>query len=139
MTTVQHPTAVVIAPRVPRRDRSWSPAFSRRLPVLVDGRTAPHTAVDYSAFHGVGRDVTHALPHMWRYQALAIADKLSIVGWPFGVRKTLGAMVVPGSRVGGMNPIQERTQVIAPRPVSLSSRAAVYPEPVYDPRYAKIL
>lgn len=139
METNPHPTAVYIERKAVRYDRSWSPAFSRRLPVRVEAETAPNVNVDYSAFHGIGRDVTHALPHMWRYQALAIADKLSIAAQFFGVRMTPGAMVVPGSRAGGQNPIQERTQIVAPRPTSLSSRAAVYPEPVFAPAYAKIL
>lgn len=139
MTQLQHPTAVYIERKPVHYDRSWSPAFSRRLLVEMDAHTAPITSVDYTGFHGVGRDASHARAHMWRYQALAIADKLSIAAQHFGVRMTPGALVVPGSRIGGMNPTQERTQIMAPRPVSLSSRAAVYPESVYAPQYAKIL
>lgn len=134
-----HPTAVYIERPHTYRDRSWTPAFSRRLEVEVSGTTAPHTAVDYSSFHGVGRDITHAMPHMWRYQALAIADKLSIAAQHFSVMKTAGAMFVPGSRIGGMNPVQERTNIASPRSESLTRRATLYPEPTFAPQFAKIM
>lgn len=140
MSETPHPTAVMIERKEVRSgDRRWSPAFSRRLDVDVDAATAPKAVMDYSVFHGVGRDVTHATPHMWRYQALAIADKLSIAGWPFAVRQVLSAVVVPGSSVGGQNPVRERTQIVQPRQESLASRAAVYPEPYFSPGYAKIM
>lgn len=134
----QHPTAVYIERKPVRRDRFWTPAFSRRLPVVVEAETAP-TPVQYTAFAGVGRDITHARPHMWRYQNLSIADKLSIAAQHFGVIKTPGAMVVPGSTVGGMNPVQERTGIIPPPTGSLAARAAVYADPVYAPYLAKLL
>ncbi len=138
--THPHPTAVYIERREPKRDRRWSPAFSRRLPVQVEAHTAPNPNVDYSAFHGIGRDVTHALPHMWRYQALAIADKLSIAAWPSNiVRKVPGAMVVPGSRAGGQNPARARPLIIGPRPGSLSDQSVAHPLPTFAPRYAKIM
>lgn len=140
MSNAPHPTAVYVERKeVMAGARRWSPAFSRRLDVDVDAQTAPKAVMDYSVFHGVGRDTEHVTPHMWRYQCLAIADKLSIAGWPFAVRQVLSAVVVPGSSVGGMNPIRERTQIIQPRQESLSSRAAVYPEPYYSPGYAKIM
>jgi len=137
----RHPTAVVVERKGVRAgDRRWSPAFSRRLNVEVQAETAPKAVMDYSVFHGVGRDVTHATPHIWRYQSLAIADKLSIAAWPWNVvRKTLGALVVPGTTAGGMNPVRERTQIITPKQESLSSRAAVYPEQTFDPRYLKLM
>lgn len=134
-----HPTAVYVERKPVRRDRSWTPAFSRRLPVIVEAETAPIVNVPYSAFAGVGRDPSHARPHIWRYQALAIADKLSIAAQHFGVRKIPGAMVVPGSTVGGMNPVQERTGIVSPRAVGLAQRAAVYPDPVYAPNLAKLI
>jgi hypothetical protein len=140
MTQHAHPTAVYIERKPVRKDRRWSPAFSRRLPVQVEAHTAPITAVDYSSFHGVGRDITHALPHMWRYQALAIADKLSIRQWPEGaVQKVLGAMVVPGSRVGGQLPTVPRALVIQPNQQSVSNRDVLTPLPTYAPSYAKIM
>lgn len=135
-----HPTAVYIERKPVVRDRRWSPAFSRRLPVQVEAHTAPVTAVPYTAFHGVGRDVTHAMPHMWRYQALAIADKLSIAAWPGNiVRKVPGAMVVPGSRVGGQNPVAERPMVVAPHAGTLTDRVAIHPQQTFAPQYAKIM
>ena len=140
MKGTPHPTAVVVERKeVHAGNRSWSPAFSRRLDVDVQAETSPKAVMDYSVFHGVGRDVTHATPHMWRYQCLAIADKLSIAAWPFQIRSALSAMVVPGSSIGGQNPVRERTQIVQPRQESLASRAAVYPEPYYAPGYAKIV
>ena len=140
MSQNPHPTAVYVERKeVMAGARRWSPAFSRRLEVDVNAETAPKAVMSYSEFHGVGRDVTHAVPHMWRYQALAIADKLSIAGWPFAVRQVLSGVVVPGSSVGGMNPVRERTQIVQPRQESLASRAAVYPEPYYSPGYSKIM
>lgn len=140
MSTHRHPTAVYIERKhVGNGGRRWSPAFSRRLPVEVHAETAPKAVEDYSVWHGVGRDVTHATPHMWRYQALAIADKLSIAAWPFQIRGALSAMVVPGSRVGGMNPVRERTTIVQPRQESLSAKAAIYPEPYYAPGFQKIM
>lgn len=140
MNETPHPTAVYVERKQVRAgDRRWSPAFSRRLDVEVNAETAPKPVMDYSVFHGVGRDVTHATPHLWRYQALAIADKLSIAAWPFQIRQALSAVVVPGSAIGGQNPVRERTQIIQPRQESLASRAAVYPEPYYAPGYAKIM
>lgn len=133
-----HPTAVVIERKPVRRDRFWTPAFSRRLPVNVEAETAP-MPVQYTAFAGVGRDPTHARPHIWRYQNLSIADKLSIAAQHFGVVKVPGAMVAPGSSVGGMNPVQERTGIVSPPRGSLAQRAAVYPDPVYAPQYMKIV
>ena len=140
MSAPAHPTAVYVERKQVRAgDRRWSPAFSRRLDVEVQAETSPKAVMDYSVIHGVGRDVTHATPHMWRYQALAIADKLSIAAWPFQIYSALSAVVVPGSSVGGQNPIRERTQIIQPRQESLASRAAVYPEPYFAPGYAKIM
>lgn len=142
MSTYQHPTAVVIPVGGPDRraaGRRWAPAFSRRLDVDVQAETAPKPVMSYSEFHGVGRDAAHATPHMWRYQGLSIADKLSIAGWPFLVKTALSAVYVPGSSIGGMNPVQERTQIIQPKQESLSSRAAVYPEPYFSPGYMKIM
>lgn len=134
-----HPTAVYIERKPVRKDRFWTPAFSRRLPVVVESETAPQPVPPYTAFAGVGRDPTSGgRPHMWRYQNLSIADKLSIAAQHFGVRKVPGAMVAPGSTVGGMNPIQERTGIVSPTPIGLSSRAAVYPESHYAPWLAKI-
>lgn len=136
----QHPTAVYIERREPKRDRMWSPAFSRRLPVDVQAHTAPDTSTDYTAFHGVGRDASHAMPHMWRYQALAIADKLSIVAWPGNiVRRVPGAMMVPGSVVGGQRPMASRPMVLNPANESLSARSAIHPLPTFAPKYAKIM
>lgn len=135
-----HPTAVYIERKPVVTDRRWSPAFSRRLPVRVEAHTAPVTAVPYTAFHGVGRDVTHAMPHQWRYQALAIADKLSIVAWPGNiVRKVPGAMVVPGSRIGGQNPVRSNAMVVSPHASSLSGQYAVHPLPTFAPKFAKIM
>lgn len=138
--TTPHPTAVVVPRKTVRRDRSWTEAYSRRLPVMVEAETAP-TPVQYSAFAGIGRDPTSGgRPHMWRYQALAIADKLSIVAPRFLVRKELSAMVIPGaSALGGQNPIQERTNIQSPRAGSLGERAAVYPSPMFAPQYMKIM
>jgi hypothetical protein len=139
MSDNPHPTAVYVERKEVHYNRRWSPAFSRRLDVEVRAETAPKPVMDYSVFHGVGRDVEHSTPHMWRYQALAIADKLSIAAWPFQIRSALSAVTIPGSRIGGQNPVRERTQVIQPRQESLSSRAAVYPEPYFAPGYAKIM
>lgn len=139
--TTGHPTAVVIAPPPSRSlDRFWTPAFSRRLDVEVEAETSPGP-VQYSAFAGIGRDPTSGgRPHMWRYQALAIADKLSIAAPHFLVRKEMGAMVVPGaSSLGGQNPIHERTNIESPRAGSLGERATVYADPMYAPQYAKIM
>lgn len=144
MSEVAHPTAVVIPPPCTYRDRHWTPAMSERFPVEVQWETAPDTTVDYSAFHGVGRDATHATPHIWRYQALAIADKLSIAAWPFQIRQVLGAMVVRGgqprgTRVGGMNPTLDSSRVIPPTAASLSQQYGSRLPSTFAPQYAKIM
>lgn len=141
MNTHAHPTAVYIERKPIIRDRRWSPVLLGRLPVAVNYHTSPRTAVDYSAFHGVGRDITHAVPHnIPPYQALAIADKLSIAAWPANiVRKVPGAMVVPGSRVGGMQPVTDRGMVLNRDTESLSARGAIQPPATFASKYAKIM
>jgi hypothetical protein len=134
----QHPTAVVVERKRVVKDRYYSPSFNRRLPVDVQGETSPDTSTDYSAFHGVGRDITHARPHIWRFQTLAILDKLSIAAPRFLVKKVPGALVVPGTRAGVQNPTRSSIGVVAPGQQSLSTKAAVYPTNYYAPQYAKI-
>lgn len=145
MPSHPHPTATYVERKHVSYDRSWVPAFSRRLPVIVESETAPITAVPYSAFFGVGRDPQHSTPHMWRYQALAIADKLSIAA-PLGtnkVIKSIGALVANSgpnrSRPGGQNPVQDRVSILSPGNESLSSKASFYPPATYAPQYAKIM
>jgi hypothetical protein len=75
---------------------------------------------------------------MWRYQALAIQDKLSIAAQFFGVVKTPGAMVVLGSQVGGQNPTEGRTAINSARAGTLDERQMIYPPATYAPAFMKI-
>lgn len=139
----QHPTAVVIPPRVPRHDRVWTPWFSERLPIIVQTETAPGP-IDDSAFAGVGKTSATAVPHRWRAQGLAIRARLAVQAPYFGVERVVRGtrVLAPGNQrqfIGGMNPTVERAGIVAPSPTSLSDRAAVYPLPQYAPQYAKII
>lgn len=136
---VKLPTTVFVRRNDPRRDRAYTPQMSERLPVRVRTHTAPHPAVDSTAFFGVGRDVGHTFPVIHRYQALAIADKNSIAAPHFLVPKVLSAMVLGMGTVGGQNPTRERTNIKQPAQTSLGARAEVPAGLAWAPQYLKLL
>lgn len=131
------PPTIIVRRNDRPRDRNYTPQFSERLPVNVEAETAPKP-VDYSTFYGVGRDSAHAWGHIWRYQSLAIADKLSIAAQHFGVAKVPSALVVSQPR-GTQNPVRERANIEPPQQITLGERSTVKSGLSYAPQYAKLI
>lgn len=137
--THAHPTAVEIPRKVVKQDRMHDPAFNHRLPVQVNAHTAPKVTVDSTAFFGVGRDIHHARPHMWRYQSVGIQRVKSVAKWPFQVRRVVGGMHVPGTSVGAQRPLVTTRRVVSPGHASLSAQ---WPQTIpasYAPQYHKLI
>lgn len=135
--TIEHPTAVVVQRANPLRDRHFTPQISERLDVQVGVQTAP-TPVQDTTFAGVGRDAEHATPHIWRYQALAIADKLSIMAPNFLVPKVLSQVIVNMPR-GMFIPMVERTNIDRPDQTTNGARTDVQSPLVIAPEYLKLI
>jgi hypothetical protein len=137
VSTVNHPTAVVVSREEPKRDKRWSPQVNLRLPVLIRPQTAPEP-VPYTSFYGVGRDPAHARAHIWRYQSLAIADKLAIMAPNFLIKKIPSALVV-GQPKGIALPVSGRSNIESPGRSSLGSQTAVRADTSWNPDYLKLL
>jgi hypothetical protein len=125
---------------VTRNDRARTmaafPQVSSRDIVPVEVESAP-LPVPSTAYYGVGRDEMHARPTMWRYQALAISEWLSVMGWPFAIAKVPSALVVSMPR-GKQNPIRSRANIDNPAQTSLGSLSVLGAENNTSPGLAKI-
>jgi len=130
------PTAVVVHRQEPKRDKRWSPQFSRRLAVDIEPTTSP-PPVPYTTFFGVGKDPSHVFPHIWRFQSLAIADKLAVAAPNFLVKKIPSALVV-GQPRGVALPVAGRQNIDSPARTSLGTLTAVRPAESYSPEYRKL-
>lgn len=128
--TVTHPTAVTVARREPVRDRRYTPQVSVRVPVNIQPELAPKP-VDDTAFAAVGKTFEHAWPHIVRYQALAIADKLAVAQWPFQFPKAEpGSLVIvpsPHNRRRFARPVVERKNIDMAPQTSAGAIASVSP------------
>lgn len=130
------PTSVVVHRDEPKRDKRWSPQFSRRLPVRIRMEGSP-PPVPYTSFYGVGKDPAHAWPHRVLFQSLAIADRLAVMAPNFLVKKVPSALVVEQPR-GIAIPVSQRANIAQPGTTTLGSLSAVAPQQVWAPQYAKI-
>lgn len=128
-------------PTIVHRNEPTEPGYSypqasvrRVVPVAAELAPPP---VPYTAYYGVGRDQAHAEPTMWSYQALAIPEWLSVMGWPFAVAKVPSALVVDMPR-GRQNPIRGRTNIDNPAQTALGSLSTLGGVQSYEPGLAKI-
>jgi hypothetical protein len=120
----------------PVHPRAAFPQDSERRDVPVRTENAP-LPVPYSQFSAVGRDAAHATPTVWQYQQLAFSEWLSVMGWPFGVAKTIHALH-PSMPLGNALPIRERVNIDSPQPSSLGSLTSLTGVRTTAPEYAKI-
>lgn len=134
------PTSIIVRRNDPRRDRFNTPQESVRAPVIIQPETAPKP-IDTTSFYGVGRDPTHAWPHIWLYQALAIQDKLSIRAWAGAgdghVEKVASALLVSMPN-GQFIPATERVNIVQPDNTAYGSLSALNPSSNWSPAYRKV-
>jgi hypothetical protein len=131
------PTAVEVKRAEPLRDRRSTPQLSARLPVVESLQTAP-PPVDYTSAWNIGKDPAHAWANIWRYQSLAIDDKLAIMGWPFAAIGKFPSALVVGMPQGTQNPIRERSNIQSPAQTSYGALSAVQAPIITSPLYAKL-
>lgn len=77
--------------------------------------TRPHNPprpVPYTEFAGVGRDIGH-IGQQDRYQSLAFAERLGVVGWPWTVATVRSALIQPIGQTGGRRALRNRFNVLA--------------------------
>lgn len=134
------PTSVIVYRNEPQRDRYYTPQFSDRIPVVVQPETAPKP-IDDTSFYGVGRDPTHAWPHIWLYQSLRVKDWLSVRSWEAAGDPLV--VKIPSAKVVGMPqgrhiPATERTNIVSPESTSYGSLATLNPAQAWSPIYRKI-
>lgn len=134
------PTSIIVHRDEPQRDRVYTSQWSERIPVIVQPETAPKP-IDDTSFYGVGRDPTHAWPHIWRYQALRVKDWLSFRSWE-GAGDPL-VVKIPSAKVVGMPmgrhlAATERTNIVSPESTSYGALATLNPAQAWSPVYRKI-
>jgi hypothetical protein len=130
------PPTVITYRREPTRDRTAFPQVSAPFPVeAMPGQASIQDApqpVEYTQWWNVGRDAQHAWPVRWLYQAVAIPEWLSVMGWPFsgvGHTKPGSLVTAPSQRAqyrGTWLSQAGRANIEAPAQTNLGSQATLY-------------
>lgn len=122
----------------PVHPRMAYPQENLRYDVAVRAELAP-LPPQQTADYGMGRDVMHATPTMWRYQSLAIPEYAidGIIGWPFSVAKVPSALVV-SMPSGHQNAIGTRANIASPQQVSLGEQTSHPGARTWSPNLIKI-
>lgn len=110
--------------------------FSDRRLVPVQVQEAPRP-VPYTAYYGVGRDQAHARPTIWQYNSLAIPEILSVMGWPFGVKRIIKPQH-PDMPRGRQTALSARVNIDNPQQTALGSLTTLGGTLSYSPELAKI-
>jgi hypothetical protein len=134
------PTSIIVRRNDPKRNRFVTPQVNARFPVVIQPETAPKP-IDSTSYYGIGRDPTHAWPHVYVYQALAIQDKLSVMAWAGSGSGLVERVVYPNvvhMPQGNHIYTTERTNIESPRNVAYGSLAALNPAPSWSPAYGKV-
>lgn len=134
------PTSIIIRRNDPKTDRFVTPQMNARLPVVIQPETAPKP-IDSTSYFGIGRDVTHAWPHVQVYQALAIQDKLSVLAWAGSGRGLVERVIYPNVVTmprGQHIYATERTNIESPRNIAYGSLAVLNPAASWSPIYGKV-
>jgi hypothetical protein len=133
------PTAVEGRRNEPRRDRTYYPQESVRLPVEEGLKPVP-LPPQFTAAWPEGKTFDHAWSHRWLYQSLS-DEVLSIMAWPFtNIGHTQPGSLVVAMPRGIHHAVGERANIVAPPSGSYGSKVAVDPNMIfYDPRYSKLI
>lgn len=127
---------IVTRRREPVRDRNYSPSKRAEVPTGA-GYVAPPPPTPYGAFFRVGRDARHTGETTDVTVDLAIADRLAVMGWPFGVPRVPSALVV-GQPSGAQNPLPDRVNLASRGSIAHGDRATAAPPVSYSAIYAKL-
>lgn len=119
---------------------------ARKAGEIVTGRVAVQTVVHPMTdpvrpgdFWNIGRDTTHANPHMWTWQGWNDEEILSIQAPHFLFPTIPSAMVIPGSPQPGMRPMAEGVIIQSPNAGSWSALATVRPPVSANASYLKLI
>ena len=130
------PQNMVVHRNEPMHPPAAFPQLSGPIEIDVRYEEAPKPVAD-SSFFGVGRDREHVGRKLYRYQALAISEWLSVAGWPFKFPKVPSALVTYVNP-GRQNPIRERVNITPGKQTSLGALTTMQGVQSLAPEYAKI-